>query len=200
MMLRNFFPRFGAVLAIILWTGCAHEVVRLNPEMLRVETPAAPIPLTVAVVSGSFDKTRLHPQGIVEYFVRELRAAKLFEGVLYPIPPGENPIWQIELAGSDSAVEPNSNFWRSALVTALPPLAAVFSLQNDYTLNLEALLLQRRKLVRDYQARATIRHRYQYYADRTKMEAEGVEVVVGAATSKILNAIAQDTPRLEKLY
>jgi hypothetical protein len=159
----------------------------------------APIGLTVAVVPGSFERSRINPDAIVELFARELQEARLFQGVMFPVPPGADPTWEIELAGSDRAVEPDSNRWKSALVSAIVPLAFFIRLQNDYTLELQALLLRKRELMQTYTATASIRHRYQAYANRTQMDLEGVEVVVGSATRSILDAIAADAVGLERL-
>jgi hypothetical protein len=191
--------RWSASLLALLaaFVACAHEVVRLSEDPPSLEPPTAPIPLTVAVVVGSFDRTRLNADGVTALFAEELREAGIFQGVMSPVPPGASPRWEIQLAGSDSALEPNSNYWKSALTAALPPFALFVSLQNDYTLELEALLLDRRELIKSYTGKASIRHRYKRYANRVQMDVEGVEVVVRATTRRILAALAQDAAEIE---
>ena len=184
---------------LVVFSGCAHEVVHLDENQLPIEPLPVPIGLTVAVVAGSFDRSRINPAGVSEVFARELEEARLFQGVMFPVPPGADPTWELELAGSDRAFEPGSNRWKSFLVTLLPPLGFVIWLENDYTLELQALLLKNRELIRSYTATASIRHRYQYSANRMKMEVAGVETVVGGATRSILDAIARDAVRLERL-
>ena len=53
--------------------------------------------------------------------------------------------------------------------------------------------------MRSYRGRASIRHRYQQYANRAEVEAEGVELLVRSATRLILDALARDLPGLEQL-
>ncbi|MFQ5513108.1 MAG: hypothetical protein ACE5FG_01625 [Myxococcota bacterium] len=190
----------GVLIAALLALGCSHEVIRLGEDPPAVAPRLDhPIGLTVAVRAGSFDKARVKPEGIVELFARKIRKERLFQGVIHPIPPGTNPLWELELSGHDQAYEPGANFWKAALVAALPPLAFFVWSTNDYTLDLEALLLRRRELVRSYRTRVQIRHRYQRYADRAKMEIEGVESVVYAAADRLLAEIARDAEALERL-
>jgi hypothetical protein len=114
------------------------------------------------------------------------------------VPEGAEPTWELQLAGADSAFEPDSNFWKSALASALFPLAFAVHLENDYTLELEALLVQRREVRVTYTGSARIRHRYQPYADRVAMNAEGFELAVEGATRAILAAFARDAQRLRQ--
>ncbi len=188
-----------ALLVLALLTACGHEVLRLTDESPSLAPLVAPIPLTVAVTAGSFERSRLNADGVTALFAKELRKARIFQGVMFPIPPGAKPRWEIELAGSDSAVEPSSNFWKSAIASALPPLALVLSFENDYSLELEALLLDEREIIASYFGEARIRHRYQNYADRVEMEVEGVEVVVADATRHILASLSRDARQLEQL-
>ncbi len=195
-------PRELTILMLLVSTwhvACAHEVVRLSGEPPAAPPLAAPIPLTVAMREGSFARSRVNGDGVTELFARELREARIFQGVMHPVPPGADPRWEIELAGSDSVMEPGSNFWKGAIATMLPPLAFFISFQNDYTLELEALLLDDREIVASYFGKASIRHRYQSYASRVEMELEALEVVVAEATRRILASIARDEATLRKL-
>jgi hypothetical protein len=176
--------------------ACAHEVVWQGDEPDAIPVAAEPAALTMAVGPGSFEKARLTAAGVTERFARTLRDAGLFQGVMYPVPPGVSPTWEIELTGRDSIHEPDSNFWKAALAAALPPLALVLTLENDYTLELEALVLYERELVVSYRGTAPIRHRYQRYADRRMVDLEGVELAVARATEMILAALARDLERL----
>jgi hypothetical protein len=156
------------------------------------------VPLTVAVVLGAFDQSRLEGPGVVERFARALREAAIFEGVMFPVPEGAAPTWELQLAASDSAFEPDANFWKAALAAAVLPLAFAVHLESDYTLELEALLVRRRELLATYTATARIRHRYQLQADRVAMNAEGFEVAVAGATRQILVSLARDAERLRR--
>jgi len=184
-------------LALAGLMACGHEVVRLTE--LPPLAPITPIPLTVAVAVGSFERSRVNADGVTALFAKELREAGLFQGVMYPVPAGARPRWEIELAGSDSAIEPNSNRWKSMLTTVLPPLGFFLTFENDYSLQLEALLLDEREIVESYVGEATIRHRYQDRANRVEMDLEGVEVAVHAATRGILASLADDATRLGQL-
>ena len=192
-------PVLRLLACLALFVGCAHEVIPIPEILPRVTPPATRLALTIAVGEGSFERSRLNGEGVVLLFAEELRESGIFAGVMYPVPPGATPRWEIELLASDSGVEPDSNFWKSALASALPPLAFFIWLQNDYTLELEALLLDRRELVRSYIGSASIRYRYQRYANRAEVEAEGLEVLVRSATRVILHALARHAPGLERL-
>jgi len=188
----------GKLALLVLLAGCAHEVIELGAPEPPLVAPAVPLPLTVAVRDGSFERSHLNPSGIMLHFARELREARVFQGVMYPVPPDITPRWEIELAASDGGYEPNSNFYKSALANFLFPLAFFIWLQNDYTLELEALLLRDRELITSYRSEVTIRHRYQLRADRVQMQAEGLEKLAGRATRQILAAMAADTGRIEE--
>ncbi len=115
---------------------------------------------------------------------------------MYPVPEGVTPTWEIELSGTDTVAEPDSNFWKAALAAALPPAALFVTLENDYTLRLEALVLKNRVLVESYAAEEPIRNRRQFYANETRAAAEGMEVAVEGASQRVLAALARDLARL----
>jgi hypothetical protein len=183
---------------LLAFAGCSHQVAWLGDAPGDVPELELPVPLTVAVVLGSFDESRLEGAGVVERFARALRDAEMFQGVMFPVPAGAAPTWELQLAGNDSAVEPDSNFWKGALAAALFPLAFAVHLENDYTLELEALLLRRREVLASYTATARIRHSYQYYANRIEMSAAGFELAVTGASREILAALARDAERLRR--
>ncbi|MCZ6568804.1 MAG: hypothetical protein O7B23_01435 [Deltaproteobacteria bacterium] len=179
--------------------ACSHEVVRLQAAPPSPAPLQAPLPLTVAISLGSFERALLvNGVALTTIYARQLRKSGLFEGVMFPVPLGAEPRWEIELSGWDSASEPNSNFWKGLLAT-LPPLALFITFQNDYTLQLEALLLDDREIVASYLGEASIRHRYKKYANRVDMNIEALEVTVRDATSRIVGALVQDVRRLAQL-
>ncbi len=186
----------GILVGSVALLGCSHEVVWLGEPAPEVEPPLVRSPLTVGVVAGEFSRSRLDSRGVLDRFARELRAAELFEGIMYPVPPGVEPSWEIRLTASDSAVEPNANFWWSALAGALPPAALFVTLRSDYTLELEALVVREHALVTTYRAQAAIQNRWQPYANTAEAGANGVEVAVSGATREILAALSRDLPRL----
>jgi hypothetical protein len=187
-----------ALVLLLVLAGCSHDVAWLGEEPPEIPPVDPRVPLTVAVTLGAFDQTRLEGPGVVERFARGLREAEIFEGVMFPVPLGATPTWELRLAASDRAFEPDSNFWKSALAVALFPFAFVVHLENDYTLELEALLVRRREVLASYVATARIRHRYKYYADRVTMSAEGFELAVGGASRRILSALSRDAERLRR--
>ena len=180
--------------------ACSHEIVRLQDAPPTPAPPESPLPMTVAISLGSFERALLvNGVALTTLYARQLRKSGLFEGVMFPVPLGAEPRWEIELSGWDSASEPNSNFWKGLFATLLPPLALFITFQNDYTLQLEALLLDDREIVASYLGEASIRHRYKNYANRVDMNIEAVEVTVQDATSRIVEALVRDVRRLEQL-
>ena len=115
------------------------------------------------------------------------------------MPEGVRTRWEIELVASDGGEEPDSNLWKAAFAAALPPLAWLVTLESDYTLRLEALLLQNRVLVGSYVGEAHIRHRYGPYAKRGAADREGVEVAVRTASAAVLRELRGDRTRIEDL-
>jgi hypothetical protein len=182
--------------ATLAFGGCAHEVVWLGDPAPELESPLVRSPLTVGVVAGEFSKSRLDPRGVLDRFASDLRSAALFEGIMYPVPPGVEPTWEIRLTASDSAVEPTANLWWSALASAVPPAALFVTLRSEYTLELEALVVRERTLVTTYRAQAAIQNRWQPYANTAEAGANGVQVAVSGATREILAALSRDLPRL----
>jgi hypothetical protein len=185
----------AALLASI--SACGHEVLVLSPEPTATEIAPQPLGLTVGVLPGSFDRTRLQPKGILDRFAEALRDQKLFQGVMYPVPAGVTTRWELELLAADEAFEPNSNIWKSALATLLLPAVFVIKLQNDYTLHLEALLLHDREVIGTYRGEGRIRHRYGVYANRRAVDLDGVETAVRVASRAVLTELARDLPRIE---
>jgi hypothetical protein len=173
-------------------------VTWLGESPAEVAAVQPPLPITVAVVLGPFDETRVRGDAVVQRFAKSLREHDLFQGVMFPVPPGASPSFELQLAATDSAVEPDSNFWKSFFASVLFPFAWAFWLENDYTLELEALLLRRREVIGTYPATAPIRLRYQPYANKLLMDADGVEAAVGGASQSILAALARDAKRLRQ--
>jgi hypothetical protein len=186
----------SVVLAGFLAGACSHEVIGLEAPGAAPLPPASRLELTVTVRAGSFDASRLSPEGVALHFADGLRAEGLFAGVIHPAPADLEPIWEIELSARDTGSEPDSNFWKSMLGHALPPALLFVELENDYELELTALLLRRRELVATYRAHSAIRHRYQVYADRAAMEREALASLAQRATQQILGQIADDLERL----
>jgi hypothetical protein len=184
---------------LALCSACAHEVVVLEAPSEELERPTVPLGLTVSVLPGSFDRCRLQPRGVLERFSDSLRESRLFQGVLYPVPRDVQTDWEIELLAADEIWEPNSNVWKAFFATALLPTALFLKLENDYTLQLEVLLLQRRTVVGSYRGHAKIRHRYGRYANRAEVDAEGVETAVRVATEAALRKLGGDLERLRGL-
>jgi hypothetical protein len=169
--------------------------VWLEPEPEQIVGPAIPAPLTVGVRGGSFERCQLDERAVVERFAEELRGAQIFQGVMYPVPPDVIPTWELELSASDEASEPDSNFWKSALASALPPAALFVRLQSDYTLRLEALALRDRVLVQSYATEVPIRNRWQAYANTAVAGEAAADAAVRGATRRILDAVARDLAR-----
>ena len=187
----------GALAALLaLGTACAHQTLRIGPEPPAIVAPATPAPFTLGIGVASFDRTRLEGDAVAERFVRALRNARLVQAVMYPVPAGADPVWELELTGRDEATEPDSNFWKSALAAGLVPLAPFMTLENDYTLRLEALVLRRRQLVGSYAGEARIQHRYGPYANKAKMGADGFELAVREATRALLADLSAHLPDL----
>ncbi len=196
---RNRIARIlGSLLLATSLGGCAYQVIPMSETPPAFAPPETPLYLTIAVREGSFEKSALNPNGILEYFANELRDARLFQGVIHPTPPDVTPIWELEIAASDGGIEPNSNFWKGFVSNVLPPLLFVTYLQNDYTLELQALLLRNRELVETYRAESVIRHRYQAYANKQQMQAEALDLLARRATREILGKIAADAARLRR--
>lgn len=189
-------PRGVLAGLLIVVAACTHQTLRIGPAAPAIVEPATPAPITLGIRVASFDRTRLKGDAVAERFVQELRDARLVQGVMFPVPAGADPFWELELIGHDEAQEPDSNFWKSALAAGLFPLAPFITLENDYTLRLEALVLRRRELVGSYSGEARIQHRYGLYANKNEMSADGFELAVRDATRALLTDLAQHLPDL----
>lgn len=188
----------AAAALLALLASCAHDVTLLDGSDAAGQSPGAPVGLTVAIFPGSFERCRLEPEGVVHRFAAALREARLFQGVMYPVPQGATARWEIELVASDEALEPASNRWKGAVASLLLPAAFVVKLQNDYHLRLEALLLKEGVLVGSYGGEARIRHRFGPYANRSAANAEGVELAVGTAARAVLARMSEDLGRIDR--
>lgn len=181
---------------MLVATGCSHEILWVGDEPSAVHGPDTPVGMTVAVGARAFDNTRLRGSAVVERFARTLRDAALFQGVMYPIPAGVSPTWEIELIGEDATEEPDSNFWKAALATAIPLAAPFVTLEEDYVLRLEALVLRDRHVIATYAGEAHVQKRYGIYADKRALDADGLERAVGGASRALLSALAADLDTL----
>jgi len=190
-------PAIALLISSFLSVGCAHEVQWLGEEPTELQSPAVPFPMTVAVGVRSFESERLKENGVVEHFARTIREAKLFQAVMYPLPPGVQPRWEIQLLARDSASEPDSNFWKAAIASALLPVSFFIWMESDYTLELEALMVHRSEIVGSYQTLGSIRFRYQINTNTGRAEAEGVDRLLRATAQTVLAALAEDLPRIQ---
>ncbi len=161
--------------------------------------PEQPIPLTIAVELRAFEAKGLDGRALTTRFAEQLRRSELFQAVMYPIPPGERPLWELELLVKDTRHDPDSNFWKGALVGALFPFAAVVHMEEDYTLEMEALLTRRAEIVRSYAAQGTIHERYQYYSDERERRLLALETVVDGVIRQLLALIAADAANISAL-
>jgi len=181
----------------LLTSGCTGQVLWLgDPAPPLSAPPLEPLGITVAVGVRSFEATRIAEQGVIDRFAAGVRAADLFVGVMYPIPPGADPAWELQLIARDSASEPNSNLWRSALVSFFFPAAWFVSLESEYVLDLEVLLVRRKQVIGTYTTRGHIKYVYQAYANRPQLEQTGVETIVSRATENLLAALTADASRI----
>jgi hypothetical protein len=188
-----------ALAAALALCGCSHEVLWTGEPQPELVAPEQPIPLTVAVQLRTFEAKHLDARALTTRFAERLRASELFQAVMYPVPPGKRPQWELELLVKDARHDPNANFWKGALVGAVFPLAAVVHMEEDYTLEVEALLTRRAEIVASYNARGTIRERYQYYADENQRRLAALETVVDGVTRQLLAQIAADAGHIERL-
>ena len=161
--------------------------------------PGTPLPVTFAVRPGSFARSRLRPSGIVSHFAAGLREAALVQGVLFPVPEGVTPRFAIELSAADGGSEPDSNFWLAALAYGLFPAAPFVYLQNDYSLELQALVVREREIVATYRATAQLRNRYQINANKAAMEAEGLDLLARRCTRQLLAQMSADRAQLTEI-
>jgi len=177
--------------------GCAGQVVWLgDPEPPLNPPPAEPLGFTVAVATRSYEATRLDEKGVLDRFAASVRASNLFLSVMYPIPAGVEPEWELQLIARDSASEPNSNIWRSALVSFFFPAAWFIDLESEYTFDVEALLVRRREVIGTYTTKGHIKYVYQAYANKPQLEQTGVETIVRRTTDSLLAALAADAGRI----
>jgi hypothetical protein len=186
------------VFALVGGTGCAGRVDWLGapPPPLAVP-PAQPLSFTVAVVSRAYEATRIDEKGVLDRFAAALRGSDLFLNVMYPIPPGVDPEWELQLITRDSASEPNSNIWRSALVSFFFPTAWLIDLESEYTLDFEVLLVRNQTVVGTYRSKGHIKYVYQAYANKPQLEKTGVETIVARTTGDVIAALTADASRIE---
>jgi hypothetical protein len=187
-----------ALLFLIPLAGCASQVQLLSGETSAVAAPAAPLPMTVAIGVRAFEATGIKERGLSDRFASALRDAKLFQAVMYPIPAGANPRWELQLLVRDSATEPNSNFWKSAVASAFLPAAFVIWLESEYMLSMEVLFLQRSEILASYTAESQVRYRWQLNANKLELAAEGAESVIQHTVRQILAQLVASAPQLTR--
>ncbi len=178
-------------------TSCAYEVAWLGDEPKPFAAPIPPLGWTVGVGVQSFEAKYALEPGVTERFVKELRGARLFESVLYPIPAGFDPVWELRLLVRETFVDPSSNFWKAVLNGIFFPARFFVYSDEEYALDVEAILTRRDQVVGTYAARGPIRYRYQAYSDELKREAEGVDLILARTTQEIFRQIAADASRLD---
>ena len=193
--------RTVAWLAILpcLVAACAHEVVWLGSDAgPPVLPPVQRIPVTLAITMQSFEAQRIDEAAVIDRFAKQIAETELFQAVMYPIPPGVSPRWELRLLVKDSAAEPDANYWRAAIANFLLPAAFFIYMESEYTLEIEALLTQRGELVATYRSTGPIRYRYQDNADLFAMEREGLELIFERTSAEIIDALVRDAELIER--
>jgi hypothetical protein len=184
------------LVAALLASACAHEVVWLGDEPPAQPGLKQPLPFTVAVGVQAFPLKRIREDAFLEDFVGRLKSSRVFQGVIFPVEPGFETIWELKLVARESAFEPNSNIWKSALATAFLPAAFALYLESEYTLDLEALLTRRKVVVASYPVQGKVRYRYQRNANLQVVDLEGIQTIVDRTSRQLLAKIADDAERL----
>ena len=103
----------------------------------------------------------------------------------------------MRLVVHETFVDPSSNFWKAVLNGIFPPARFFVYAQEEYTLDIEALLTRRKEVIGTYSAKGPVRYRYQSYAPEDKREAEGVDLILARTTGDIFRQIAADAARLD---
>ena len=163
----------------------------------RYGPPPEPLGLTVGLSVQSFAAGRITEAGLLDRLNDDLRQARLFQGVMYPIPADFEPIWELRLLVRDEVAEADANFWKSALARVLFPLAFVTYFDTDYTLTLEALLTRNGEVVGSYASTSPIQYRFQVNTNVPQMETEGLELIMRRASTALIAEIARDAERIE---
>jgi len=185
------------LLGLCVALGCAHDVIWLGDEPPPYIPPEQPIGFTVAFGVQSFEAKRLLEPGFVDRFATALREAELFAGVIHPIPPGFEPMWELKLLVRDELYDPDINFWKSAFASLAFPFRFLVHMEEDYTVYVEALITRRGEVVGSYSAKAPVRHRFQTYSPQKELEA--AELIIQRASAQVLAEIAADAARLDAL-
>jgi hypothetical protein len=186
-----------AVLYLLGAASCAYEVTWLGEEPRPFAAPTPPLGWTIAVGVQSFEAKYVLEPGVTERFVKELRGAQLFQSVLYPVPAGLDPVWEMRLLVRETFVDPSSNFWKAVLNGIFFPARFVVYSNEEYGLDIEAIVTRRDEVIGTYAARGPIRYRYQAYSPELKREAEGVDLILRNTTQAIFRQIAADAARLD---
>ncbi len=155
--------------------------------------------MTVAVSVRSFEARGLSERGLSDRFAGELRAGRFFQGVMHPVPIGADPVWEIQLLVQDSLSGSDENFWKEFWANLFPPAAFFIWMETEYTLELEALLVKNREVVRSYASEGRIRNRYQARVDERALMRDGLELVVRNTVRSTLHALEQDLGTIARL-
>jgi hypothetical protein len=188
--------RAALLLALLLHTACAYQVVPLDETPTGTPPRIEPLPFTVALGISSFEVKQIKEEGFLQDFVGRLKDARIFEGVIFPVPEGFTTLWEVKLLARERASEPNSNLWKSALANALFPLAFFIYLESEYEFELEALLTRKREVIASYPVVGHIRYRYQRNTDRRKLDLEGIQTIVDRTSRQLLAKIVADAERI----
>jgi hypothetical protein len=191
--------RLATLACTLALLACSHQVQWTGEPRPEVVAPVNPIPMTVAVELRAFEASGVDARALATRIAESLREAHLFQAVMYPIPPGERPLWELQLLVKDARQDPNANFWKGALVAAVFPLAAVVHLEEGYTLEVQALLTRRAEILGSYAARGEVRERYQYYSDERSRRSSALQTVVDGVTRQLLAKIAADSDRISTI-
>jgi hypothetical protein len=189
-------PCVGLLALLCFAPSCAYEVIWLGDEPASFVAPDPPLFWTPAVKVQSFEAKYVTEAGFVERFARELRGANLFVSVLYPIPAEVDPEWEMRLLVKETFVDPASNLWKAVLNGVFPPARFVVYAEEEYTLDVEALLTRRDELIGTYKARGPVRYRYQSYAPEQEREAQALDLILARTSAEICRQIADDAQRL----
>lgn len=168
-----------------------------DPPPAAVIAPEVPLPLTIAVTVRSFEARRLDEKGVVDRVAGALKQSRMFQAVMYPVPEGASPLWELQILARDALEAPESNVRKAFLAEFFLPLAFFTWLETEYRFEFEALLVRRQEIVRSYASQARILNRYQVRANDLEIQQAAAELVVDHIVRELLAALRNDFAEIQ---
>jgi hypothetical protein len=187
----------GAILVVLLTSGCASYKIQPTASSITVTKAASPIPATIGInhveqkVSGGFPDLAMSVK-------HSLDQSSLFQAVYYPLRPTDQLDGTFSLRLS-ARLKTDGGLFFKAFITGfflfLPTPLVTYN--HEYQAECSMDLMRGDKSLKTYTAKSTVLISHKLFASPDRIEAEGTEAATKLLGAKVVEELINDRKFLE---